>query len=121
MALPEKLICSRLRGFRINFTGLSGRVFWELDTPEAVQYRFIVNNESVLSDDMVAPEDRVVFFKTPNSLREAQWMQKIIRITGASITAVPMILCYIMHFITLRRRGVNATKLDDEIVEDVVL
>jgi hypothetical protein len=90
--------------FNIRFTGLSGRAMWELDTPQDGEYRFIVTNENVLSDEDIPPEDRIVFLKSPNSLVTAKFIQNVIRFTGLGITTVMFILFYLLHYLTVGKR-----------------
>ncbi len=89
--------------YRVRLTGLSGKAFWELDVLEGGPYQIMATNESVLSDSDIPADDRVVFFKSPNSLRGATRIQKMIRISGATITAVPTIVCYLLHWGVLGR------------------
>lgn len=90
--------------FKIRFTGISGRALWEIDIPEKGDYRFIVSNENVLSDEDIPPEDQIVFLKSPNSMLTAKRIQNVIRFTGLGITAVMFIVFYLLHYLTINKR-----------------
>ena len=90
--------------FKIRLTGLSGRALWEIDIPEDGEYRFIVSNENVLSDEDIPPADQIVFLKTPNSMLTAKRIQDVIRFTGLGITAVLFIIFYLLHYLTINKR-----------------
>ena len=107
--------------YKILLTGISGRAFWELRIREPGDYSFETSNDSVLSDDDVPPEDKIVFLKSPNSLSEAKAFQKIIRITGASISIVVLTIFYLLHFVTLKKRAAARPAPEDALTEDVVI
>lgn len=90
--------------YKIRLTGISGRALWEVDIPQPGEYRFIVSNENVLSDEDIPPEDQIVFLKSPNSLLTAKFIQNVIRFTGLGITAVLFIIFYLLHYLTINKR-----------------
>ena len=99
--------------FRVHLTGLSGRALWQLSIPEPGEYVFIATNENILSDADLPPEDRIVLFKSPNTVHEARLVQKGIMITGGSITLVLTIICYLFHLGAVSRRGPEAAPADE--------
>lgn len=107
--------------YKIFLTGISGRAFWELSIRRPGEYSFEISNDSVLSDDDVPPEDKIVFMKSPDTLGEAQAFQKIIRITGASISIVVLTIFYLLHIVTLKKREAARPTPEDALTEDVVL
>lgn len=107
--------------YKILLTGVSGRAFWELSIMRPGDYSFEISNDSVLSDVDVPPEDKIVFLKSPDTLAEAQAFQKIIRITGASISIVVLTIFYLLHIVTLKKREAARSAPEDALTEDVVL
>ncbi len=106
--------------YKIMLTGLSGRAFWQLNTMRPGEYSFETSNDSVLSDDDVPPEDKIVFMKS-QTLAEVQAFQKVIRITGASISIVLLTIFYLKHIVTLKKREASRPAPEDALTEDVVI
>lgn len=107
--------------YKIFLTGISGRAFWQLIIMQPGDYSFETSNDSVLNDEDVPPEDKIVFLKNPDTLGEAQAVQKIIRITGASISIVVLTIFYLLHIVTLKKREAARPAPEDALTEDVVL
>ncbi len=107
--------------YKIMLTGVSGRAFWQLNTMRPGEYSFETSNDSVLSDEDVPPEDQIVFLKSPDTLAEVQAFQKIIRITGASLSIVLLTIFYLKHIVTLKKREASRPAPEDALTEDVVL
>ncbi len=106
--------------YKIMLTGVSGRAFWQLSTMRPGEYSFETSNDSVLSDEDVPPEDQIVFLKS-QTLAEVQAFQKVIRITGASISILLLTIFYLKHIVTLKKREASRPAPEDALTEDVVL
>jgi hypothetical protein len=89
--------------YRVSLTGWTGRALWELDLDEPGTYEFLCTNANFKSDDDVPAEDRIVFFKEPQSLAVVRGRQKLLKIVGGTITVAIAIGLYIMHGLALRR------------------
>lgn len=93
------------RSYNMLLTGWSGKAVAEIDVDEVGTYRIVCYNTSVLSDDDIPAEDRIVLKKKPASLTEALTIRRIIQIGGATIVLLGAIGLYIIHGITLHRRA----------------
>ena len=90
------------------FTGWSGRAHWVLNSPNAVTYDLVCYNHTYARDEDRPPEDRVTFFKTPNSLDQMTFVRRVVQVTGATTTMTIVIVCYILHGLTLQKRRAQA-------------
>jgi len=97
--------------YRLWFNQWSGRALWQLDLPRADQYQFRCSNHNFAYDSDVPADDRVVFFRTPDSLAEVSFTRKIIQGTGAAITIGLIILFYFLHGLELGKRRALAEPL----------
>jgi len=86
------------------FTGWSGRALWTLNAPTAATYDLICYNHTYARDEDRPPDDRVTFFKTPNSLDQMKFVRTLVQVTGATITMTIVIVCYILHGLALQKR-----------------
>jgi hypothetical protein len=85
-------------------TGWSGRALWILDASEAATYDLVCYNHTYERDEDRPPDDRVTFFKTPNSLDQMKFVRTLVQVTGATITMTMVIVCYVLHGLTLQKR-----------------
>jgi hypothetical protein len=89
--------------YRVSLTGWSGRALWAVDLDEPGTYEFRCTNANFPSDEAVPVEDRIVFFKHPESLAVARGRQKLFKIAGGVVTVALAIVLYVMHGLSLRR------------------
>jgi hypothetical protein len=86
-------------------TGWSGRAIHVIDIDEEGTFTVSCSAADYLSIEDIPPDDRVSFFKSPNTLEDAQAMYKTVLIIGASITVLLAVLLYVLHFAALRSRA----------------
>jgi hypothetical protein len=98
--------------FKMAIGGWSGRSLWNVRIPEDGLYAVRCFPASAAEHDEPPASDRVVFYKQPNSLREAMIVRAIIQINGGTLTVLLGGLLYFMHWRTLRRK--RLTDVPDE-------
>lgn len=89
--------------YRLWHNNWNGRALWEVEIPRADRYEFICYNNSVLSDDLVPADDRVVFLKQP-SVTEVKTVRAFIQVTGASVTLILILGFYLLHIAAVQRQ-----------------
>lgn len=88
--------------FALPFGGPAGRAMWVMDLMEPMTFSFAAMNNNPLEEGESREGDEIVFGKNPPTLAEVEKVQKMIRITGGTITLVLAMVLYTLHWFSLR-------------------
>lgn len=94
--------------YRLLFTGWSGRAIGEITVDESGTYIVTCTPPDFLDLNDIPPDDRLSFFKEPDTLVQANATYKTILIVGATITVLLTAVLYVFHYVTLHRRATRA-------------
>lgn len=91
--------------YRTLLTDWSGRAIHKVSLDEEGTFTVSCSPADYLDLDDIPPDDRVSFYKSPNTLAEAQAMYKSVLIVGATVTVLVAVGLYVLHFAKLRARA----------------
>lgn len=83
--------------FRLRMSEHAGRALWEIDLPKADSFEIRAINTNYPSDSDIPSDDRIVFCKEPDSVKEAVMNQRVIHGAGAGVTVGLAIFFYVLH------------------------